>query len=86
MLVSARGSMSKKKWQVVLAAVERSALVALTKRGRADARQIRRAHNLLQAAEGRSDEAIAAALHTNRSTMERTRHRFVAARSQPQAA
>ncbi len=30
--------MSAKKWQVVLAAAERSALVALTKRGRADAR------------------------------------------------
>jgi transposase len=69
--------MSAKKWQVVLAEADRSALVALTKRGRTDARQIRRAHILLQAAEGGSDEAIAAALHTNRSTVERTRRRFV---------
>jgi transposase len=68
--------MSKKKWVVALTDAERAGLVALTKRGQASARQIRRAHILLQAAEGRSDEAIAAALHTNRSTVERTRRRF----------
>jgi transposase len=69
--------MSQKKWVVALTGCERVGLVALTKRGQTSARQIRRAHILLQAAEGRSDEVIAAALHTNRSTVERTRRRFV---------
>jgi transposase len=68
--------MSKKKWVVTLTDGERASLVACTKRGQASARQIRRAHILLQAAEGRTDEQIAAALHTNRSTVERTRRRF----------
>jgi hypothetical protein len=62
---------------VVLSEADRSALVRLMKCGRTDARQIRRAHILLQGAEGHSDEVSAAALHTSPSTVERTRRRFV---------
>jgi hypothetical protein len=45
---------SAKKWRVVLTEADRAALVAVTRRGLACARDIRRAHILLQAAEGRT--------------------------------
>lgn len=41
------------------------------------ARLVNRAHILLMADEGASDAAIAAALHTSRSTVARTRRRYV---------
>jgi transposase len=77
MLTPGGTGVSAKKWRVVLTEADRAALVAATRRGLACARDIRRAHILLQAAEGRTDEQIAAALHTNRSTVERTRRRCV---------
>lgn len=69
--------MSEKKWVVDLGEQERADLLALIRKGKAAARRLTRAHILLLADEGRTDEQIAAALHTNRSTAERTRHRFV---------
>ena len=69
--------MSEKKWVVDLTAEERGELPGLIRKGKAAARRLTRAHILLLADEGRTDEEIAAALHTNRSTAERVRHRFV---------
>ncbi len=69
--------MSEKRWIVGLTEDERAALLALLKKGKVAARRLARAHVLLLADEGRADEAIAAALHVNRSTVERTRRRFV---------
>ena len=69
--------MSEKKWVVDLAEDERAELLGLIRRGKAAARRLTRAHVLLLADEGRTDEEIASALHTNRSTAERARRRFV---------
>jgi transposase len=69
--------MSEKKWVADLSAEEREELLGLIRKGKAAARRLTRAHILLLADEGRTDEEIAAALHTNRSTAERVRHRFV---------
>ena len=69
--------MSERKWVVDLSAEEREELLGLIRKGKAAARRLTRAHILLLADEGRTDEEIAAALHTNRSTAERVRHRFV---------
>jgi transposase len=48
----------------------------LAKKGKAKAREIRRAHTLLMASEGSIDEAIAKALHISVHTVERTRKQF----------
>jgi transposase len=69
--------MSEKKWVVALSAEERAELLALIRKGKASARRLTRAHILLHADEGRTDEEIALALHTNRSTAERARRRLV---------
>ena len=69
--------MSRKRWVVGLTDDERAELLALVKKGKGAARRLTRAHILLLADEERPDEAIAAALHTDRSTVERTRRRFV---------
>ena len=69
--------MSEKKWVVDLAEDERRELLGLIRKGKASVRRLTRAHILLLADESRTDEEIAAALHTNRSTAERVRHRFV---------
>jgi hypothetical protein len=69
--------MSEKKWVVDLTAEERAELLALIRKGHVAARRLMRAHILLLADEGRADEGIATALHTNRSTVERVRRRFV---------
>jgi transposase len=66
----------KKKYVVVLSAAERQRLLTLISAGQASARRLRRARTLLLAAEGQSDTTIAAALHTGRATVERTRQRF----------
>jgi transposase len=71
--------MSEKKWVVDLSEAERAELLALIRKGRASARRLTRAHILLHADEGRTDDEIALALHTNRSTAERARRRFVEA-------
>lgn len=69
--------MPKKKYLVKLSNDEREQLVQLTRRGKTSARKINRAHTLLKAAEGWKDEAIAEALGIGRTTVERTRQRFV---------
>jgi len=66
-----------KKYIVTLTDDERTQLLALTKRGTVSARRLTRAHLLLQADAGLSDEAIAQALHIGTATVERIRKRFV---------
>jgi transposase len=66
-----------KKYIVTLTDEERAQLHALTKRGTVSARRLTRAHLLLQADAGLSDEAIAQALHIGTATVERIRKRFV---------
>jgi len=52
-------------------------LLHLVKKGKLSARKLNRAHILLQAADGATDDAIATALHVGRATVERIRRRFV---------
>ena len=68
----------RKKYVVDLTDDERATLRDLTKKGTTGARTISRAHILLHAADGATDQAIADALHVGRATVERTRQRFVA--------
>lgn len=67
----------RKKYIVSLTAEERSQVLDLIKKGTVSARKVTRAHILLRADEGATDEAIAAALHVHRTTVERTRQKFV---------
>ena len=69
--------MPTKIYKVDLSETERSELESLTRKGRVNARKMKRAQILLKAAEGWRDEDIMAALDTSRSTVERTRRRFV---------
>ncbi len=66
-----------KKYLVTLTDTEREELLTLTRKGSAAARKLTRAHILLQADRGTSDEVIAASLHIGTATVERTRKRFV---------
>jgi transposase len=66
-----------KPYVVTLTEDERAHLLALTKTGKAAARQLTRAHILLQADAGGMDAAIAGALHVGIATVERVRKRFV---------
>jgi transposase len=66
-----------KKYIVTLTDEDQAQLHALTKRGTVSARRLTRAHRLLQADAGLSDEAIAQALHIGTATVERIRKRFV---------
>jgi putative transposase len=65
------------KYLVDLTAAEQEYLGGLLKQGKASARKIARAHMLRHAAEGLSDEEIADMLRVGRSTIHRTRQRFV---------
>ena len=65
-----------KKYVVKLEAAERAELQALTSRGRASARQIKRALILLAAADGDPDEVIAAKVRVHLNTVQRIRRRF----------
>lgn len=67
----------KKTYIVELTEQERRELLKLVRKGNARARKLRRAHLLLLAHDGLTDEAIAGTLHLGRSTVERTRKRFV---------
>ena len=69
--------MQKWKWSVDLSDEQRRELRGLVHKGKAPARRITRARVLLLAAEDRTDDEVAAALHTSRSTVERIRRRFV---------
>jgi transposase len=66
-----------KQYIVTLTSEEREVLLALTKRGKVAARKLTRAHILLQADAGATDEVIAQALHAGIATVERVRKRFV---------
>jgi transposase len=65
------------KYLVDLTAAEQEYLGGLLKYGKSSARKIARAHMLLHAAEGLRDEEIADMLRVGRSTIHRTRQRFV---------
>ncbi len=69
--------LNKWKWIVELSDEERGELQALLRKGKASARRLTRARILVLAAEDRTDEEVAAVLHTSRSTVERIRRRFV---------
>ncbi len=66
-----------KKYLVTLTEDERAHLLALTKKGKVAARQLTRAHILLQANAGVTDDVIAEALHIGTATVERTRKHYV---------
>ena len=66
-----------KRYVVNLEPAEREHLRALTRKGKAPARAVRRAQTLLLADEGRTDAEIAAALHSGLATVARTRQRCV---------
>jgi transposase len=69
--------MPAKKYIVELSDEERAELHELTSKGKQAARKIRRAQILLKSDEGWKDEEIIKALNTSRSTVERTRRRYV---------
>ncbi len=69
--------MPAKKYIVKLETDEREQLLDLTSKGAIGARKMKRAQILLKADEGWKDADIIAALNTSRSTVERTRKRFV---------
>jgi transposase len=75
--MSAQEGAMAKKYIVDLSDTERSELRELIKKGTLAARKLTRAHILLQAHEGATDAAIAAALHVGERTVERTRQKFV---------
>jgi transposase len=70
--------MPKKKYIVDLSPEERATLEHMLRSGKTGARKLTRAHILLKAADGRSDDAIATALDVGTTTVARTRQRFVA--------
>ncbi len=67
----------RKKYVVTLTAEERQQLYDLVRKGTVAARMLTRAHILLRADEGATDDAIAQTLHIHRTTVERVRQRFV---------
>lgn len=67
----------RKIYVVDLTETERATLLELVHKGTTAARKLTRAHILLQASDGASDQTIADALHIGRSTAERVRKRFV---------
>lgn len=69
--------MPAKKYIVSLTTEERDQLDALLTRGKVGARTSARARILLHAADGATDEAIAAAVRVGGATVERTRQKFV---------
>lgn len=69
--------MPAKKYIVALTTEERQELLTLTRAGKLSARKMKRAQILLEADENWQDKDIIAALNTSRSTVERTRKRYV---------
>jgi transposase len=69
--------MPVKKYIVTLTTEERRELLTLTRAGKLSARKMKRAQILLKADENWKDRDILAALNTSRSTVERTRRRYV---------
>jgi transposase len=71
--------MPAKKYIVALSDEERAELQELTSKGKLSARKMKRAQILLKADEGWKDKEIIKGLNTSRSTVERTRRRYVEA-------
>jgi len=69
--------MPRKIYIADLTEEERTFLLDLIKSGEHSARKLNRAHILLLAAESKTDQEIATALHTSTPTVQRTRQRFV---------
>ncbi len=69
--------MPAKKYIVTLTIVERQELLTLTRAGELSARKMKRAQILLKADENWKDKEIIEALNTSRSTVERSRKRYV---------
>lgn len=69
--------MPAKIYKVDLDAEERAKLEGMTRKGKVSARKMKRAQILLKASEGWRDEEIMTALSVGRSTVERTRKRFM---------
>jgi transposase len=69
--------MAAKRYVVTLTDEERAQLLTLTKKGQVAAHRLTRAHILLQADAGATQEAIAAALHIGRATVVRICRRCV---------
>lgn len=67
----------RKRYVVNLTDEEHTTVRELVRKGTVSARKLTRAHILLHAHDGRSDQAIADALHIGRATVERVRKRFV---------
>jgi len=65
------------KYLVDLTAGEQGYLLNLINKGKPSARKVARAHVLLRAAEGATDDEIGQTLHLGASTVHRTRQRFV---------
>lgn len=72
----------RKQYIVDLTPDERTQLMALTRKGKASARQVTRAHALHHAADGLKDLEIAAAAHTSVPTVACICKRFVQRRVQ----
>jgi len=69
--------MPAKKYVVKLEPAEREQLLELTRKGEIGVRKMKRAQILLKADEGWTDQDMIRAFNTSRSTVERTRKRFV---------
>ncbi len=65
------------KYLVDLTEEERASLLDVIHKGKTTARRVARAHVLLRASVGATDEEIAEMLHLGLSTVHRTRQRFV---------
>jgi transposase len=70
-------TMARKKYLVTLNPEEQQQLEDLTRKGKAKAREFKRAMILLKANEGLSDAQIMAALNVSRPCVERIRQRYV---------
>ena len=70
------GKPMKKVHEVQLTGEEREQLLALTQKGETKARKVRRAHVLLLADNGKTDEAIREALSASPTMIYRTRQKY----------
>jgi len=69
--------MARKKYLITLSEEEQQKLLELTRKGKAKAREFKRAMILLMANEGFTDPQIMAALNVSRPCVERIRKRYV---------
>ena len=69
--------MPRKMYLVNLADEDRQTLLEMTRKGKINARKLKRAMILLKADEGLTDQQVMAALNVSRPCVERVRKRFV---------